>query len=243
MPAERKRGSRSISVSRATGRRITAYAKSHDVSVRALVEAIIAPVLDGDEPIPSSIPEREEWMRHRVIPVGNTPETAAERADRIAKFRDAADARAAHYRTTFLAAATATPTEVRAPPLARLTISAELYEDMAAAVERRAASGLPELSDSELLDSALVRMLDVLETLPKGLICGICINEITGGARQLPLGRDNGLVWVCWGCDTDHPRNGRYSFDGGRSVDQREARGSLSAGDDGHGNRRRGWKR
>ncbi len=44
--------------------------------------------------------------------------------------------------------------------------------------------------------------------------CALCTSDI-GPFLRLPLGRGGALVDVCGPCETEHPREGRYSFGGG----------------------------
>lgn len=52
------------------------------------------------------------------------------------------------------------------------------------------------------------------------VICAICTDEIPGIPKREPLGRDGGMVAVCDGCSNDHPRTGRYWFEGCESSNR-----------------------
>lgn len=49
-------------------------------------------------------------------------------------------------------------------------------------------------------------------------ICAICTRELVSIERFEPLGRNNVMVAVCPACADEHPRSGRYSFEGGRAT-------------------------
>ena len=90
----------------------------------------------------------------------------------------------------------------------------------------------------EIFDAALNAMLDQLESTPPSSTCALCVNLITGGARLLPIGKDDAMVWICYACDTEHPRKGRYSYDGGREKGQQTS--ALNHGRDANGNHQKG---
>ena len=79
--------------------------------------------------------------------------------------------------------------------------------------------------------------------------CAICTADIPADSPRAPLGKDGVLVLVCRDCVELHPRSGRYSFEGGRSHENPEARassgagfGSRDGGSLGNGNVRRGYR-
>lgn len=49
------------------------------------------------------------------------------------------------------------------------------------------------------------------------MTCAICAADTNDGLVT-PLGRNDAMVAICRRCDGEHPRRGRYSFSGGRSV-------------------------
>lgn len=195
---------RSVSVNGALGRRLHAYADGQGISVAQLVEAILEPVLAGTEQIPIAVPQRKEHVKARArTRWRETREGKAERDER-------SDADRATYMRIALAAAVAAP-----PPFGpkTMTISADLYESLESLAERELAAGRSG-DVGELLDRAICRMLDVIERLPPSNMCGCCTNQITGDARLLPQGKNDALVWICRTCDTEHPRLGRYAYNG-----------------------------
>lgn len=46
--------------------------------------------------------------------------------------------------------------------------------------------------------------------------CAVCAADIVGDPLRRPLGKGDAMVNVCASCDEEHPRGGRYSFDGHR---------------------------
>ncbi len=54
--------------------------------------------------------------------------------------------------------------------------------------------------------------------------CAVCVSE-EGPFVRRPLGRNGELVNVCSSCDTEHPRSGRYAFDGGQPSNGMRAPG------------------
>ncbi len=44
--------------------------------------------------------------------------------------------------------------------------------------------------------------------------CALCTRDILGKPRSRPLGKGGGMVNVCAPCDGEHPRQGRYAFNG-----------------------------
>jgi len=59
--------------------------------------------------------------------------------------------------------------------------------------------------------------------------CAICTDPISAGTssnkipRRAPLGRDGAMVDVCEACDTEHPRGGRYAFNGSEEAHSENA--------------------
>lgn len=203
---------RSVSISRDTGDRLYAHARKHGVPVSQLVESLLAPVLDGTVPIPE--PARP-------------PLTASPERSELDK--------QAYIRGVLTAIASAAPDAGLSAKI-RFPVSQELYEDIAAQIQRGAlVAGRPATPDA-LLDAGINRMLDQLESIPASRTCAVCAGEIQGSARQLPLGRNDALVTVCYACDTEHPRKGRYAFNGGRRTDSMSA-SVLTPGRDGNGNK------
>lgn len=49
------------------------------------------------------------------------------------------------------------------------------------------------------------------------MTCADCTGE-TDTARREPLGRDGANVVVCDACADEHPRSGRYAFEGSASA-------------------------
>lgn len=230
---------RSISVNGELYERITKFAERKGIAVRSLIEAIIAPILTGAEPIPVGVPERAEWLRERSAKAQPKPAAAIAERERVhstAKVREA------------LEVIRNTPRYTGLPESVRVAVSAELLEDFEAQLERRTAAGLPELDLDTLGEQAITRMLDEYETLPPGILCSQCTNKIAGAARLLPASlfkpgaKPDARVWVCWDCDTEHPRKGRYGFSGGRASDIRAQSAVRTGGRDGAGNKREGGR-
>ncbi len=70
-----------------------------------------------------------------------------------------------------------------------------------------------EVTEGELLDIAINRMLDTAEAvIANARHCAICTTT-RGPFRPMPSGP--GYVAVCKVCDEEHPRSGRYAFDHG----------------------------
>ena len=46
--------------------------------------------------------------------------------------------------------------------------------------------------------------------------CAVCTSE-QGPFVERPLGKGNAPVLVCKACDEEHPRQGRYAFEGNES--------------------------
>lgn len=73
-------------------------------------------------------------------------------------------------------------------------------------------------------------------------LCGSCVEDVR--ERYLaPLGRDGRPVAVCEPCLDEHPRAGRYGFDGGKPKGGTLAISVGAGGRLGDGNRRRGATR
>lgn len=182
---------RSISVSRGLFHRITAYADSVGSPVRQIVEQIVAPVIAGivlpEEPGDAPAPMPKEQPMTPQEPERPTRDD--------------------------ILAAVAASSGLVAP--VRFPVSAELWEAIEDQLDRAAARG-ETLSAAAVFESALIRMLDHVETLPRSRFCAICTDDIDGNARLLPLGKNESLVWVCRCCDTAHPRSGDYSYSSDR---------------------------
>lgn len=177
-----------------------------------VVEELVCPVIDGTEPIPQSLLFFEE-------------EHEAEEAPPIVMHltRQPSASRPGAGLSKSIA----------------IKISSILAMDLDAAQERAGVLGMT-VSRDQLAESAINKMLDVMESLPPTSFCAVCTESLTGAARHLPLGKNGDLVWVCWTCDTEHPRKGRYAFAGGRSADLRDATNARSNGHIGDGNKRSG---
>ena len=208
---------RSVSISGAAVDGLRRYSKSTGIPVRSLAEAILAPDLYGSKPAPDDADARIDWVRERVD-----------------------EHRARMNGVAFIPRPTPTRRAPIPPATVAIELSRELWDDVDAQMQRRENAGLPPITADEMIELAINRMLDEVETIPPGLICSQCTDDINGVARQLPAemfkSGATGLVWVCWNCDTLHPRKGNYSFAGGRDIDRRAARGVIAGGHDGNGN-------
>lgn len=47
--------------------------------------------------------------------------------------------------------------------------------------------------------------------------CALCTDIIDGLVLYEPIGRNNAWVGICTTCAAEHPRSGRYGFNGGRT--------------------------
>lgn len=215
----------SVSVSQECGERLFAYARKNELSTSELVEQLLEPVLDGTQAIPPAVLQRPNAYADRQ-PVHVPPPTE----ERIELDKHA-------YIRNVLASISAAAPDAGLSTRIRFPVSRELADDIDAQIERRAMVDGKRATPEILFDDAINRMLDRLESIPASRTCALCAGEIQGGARQLPLGRNDALVTVCYTCDTEHPRKGRYSFDGGRSTDLHSTTGVLTAGRDGNGNK------
>lgn len=53
----------------------------------------------------------------------------------------------------------------------------------------------------------------------KPAFCASC-TEVTSNLVPRGIGRGDGIVWLCKTCDEEHPRQGRYSYDGGEQPER-----------------------
>lgn len=147
-----------LSISGATHARLAEYCRAHGVSMGSLVEALLQPVLDGSAPSPA---------RQPAVPAVSAP-------------RDAAAVARGH---AMLAAARAARPAAGLSADVRIAVSAELAEDIDAQVER-AARGGREASPAQVLDAAIVRLLDHLDAVPW---CRACLQTIGDCACRVAL--------------------------------------------------------
>lgn len=180
-----------VSVSKSCGERLAAFADENHVSASQIVEYLMQPVIDGE------------------VAVTARPRDPQGRPTNPAPSRAEIDRRA-YIRQVLAGMAEAVPENALSARV-QIPISRTLAGEIDDQLERRRAAGRP-VDESDLLDLAINRMLDQLEAVPPSSICALCTEQIEGAARLLPLGKDDAMVWICWPCDTEHPRKGRYSF-------------------------------
>lgn len=174
--------------------RLVAYCQHAGIPVGELVANLLEPVITGVEPIPAGV-------LPRVAPPEPAPVTDRNSYIKAVLAEFAAAARVADDATSVA-----------------IPLSSELIEQLETAVERGATVGGQPATIESLFEAAIVAMLDQFERQPRSGFCGLCTRDIVGSSRRLPVGINDELLEVCYTCDTEHPRKGRYSFDGGREA-------------------------
>lgn len=184
-----KSGRPSISINGAVGARLAAWCEAQNNSMASVIETLIGQVVRGEIPIPQAAIDRgRKGSRYTGSLIDEHAAALAEQ-DRVA----AAAVWAAAQRRQ-LAAGTASIMAAAAAAAPQAGLSARLQLNLTwptvEAIRDQIARGLAhgvELAPGDVLDAALVRMLDTLERVPW---CRTCLEAsehclCNGGARRV----------------------------------------------------------